>query len=204
MNDRIMVKMTSSDDWVIFKTVTRTWKSSSLYVRREEISNLASDGQVIAWDGSFAVFTHDREADTVLIRFYWLNMSGDGHFTGREQDVILPRKPFMDFITWSAYYEQPNEWKALSVESRFSPRLVFLSRRNLHDALADKLTRRKLCKFLRDNFHWRSSTEIIFTDDYIPHSFFFREMRKDTPGICGGLILHGQENMEKAHYEIHT
>ena len=31
MNDRIMVKMTSSDDWVIFKTVTRAWKSSSLF-----------------------------------------------------------------------------------------------------------------------------------------------------------------------------
>ena len=107
MNNKIMVKMISSDDWIIFRTVTRERKSSFLYVRREEIRNLASEGQVIAWDGSFAVFTRDLQADTANIRFYWMSTSGDGHFTGREQCVALPFQSFMDFITWSVYCEQP-------------------------------------------------------------------------------------------------
>lgn len=50
-------------------------------------------------------------------------------------------------------------------------------------------------------FHW---DEIRFYNDFVPYSFFFREFRGGQPGICGGLILHGQENMAKAQYSIHT
>ena len=204
MNDRTMVKMRASGDYIIFRTITKSKKSGELYVRRSELTALEHTDQVIAWDGSFAVFTRDRIDGTVCIRFYWMNMSDTGSFTGRRQDVTLPFKPFMDFVKWSVFEEQPQKWSALSIEPRFSPKLTFVSTRNLHAALADKLTRRKLSKFLRDNFHWRNSTEVIFYDDYIPRSFFFREIRKDAVGICGGLILHGQENMAKAYYSIHT
>ena len=204
MNDRTMVKMRVSEDYIIFRTITKSKKSSEFYVRRSELTALEYTDQIIAWDCSFAVFTRDSEARTVSIRFYWMNMSDTGSFTGRRQDVTLPFKPFMDFVKWSVFEEQPQKWSALSIEPRFSPKLTFVSTRNLHAALADKLTRRKLSKFLRNNFHWRDSTEIIFTDDFIPRSFFFREMRKNTAGMCGGLILHGQENMAKAYYSIHT
>ena len=204
MKDRIMVKLTASGDYIIFRTVTRTRKSRSLYVRRDKLFALKYGHQVIEKDSSFAVFNRDSHAGTVSINFYWLNLDGTGVFTGWNQDVALPYEPFMAFLKRCAAEDGPKEWKSLSVESRFSPRFVFVGTRNLHDALADQLTRRKLCKFLRDNFHWRDSTEILFYDDFIPRSFFFREMRKDTAGMCGGLILHGQENMAKAYYSIHT
>ena len=204
MKNRIMVKMTASEDWIIFKTVTKARKSSGLYVRRDKLLSLADCGQFIAWDHSFAVFTCSKETATVNIRFYWLNMNGEGHLDGRIQNVKLPLKPFMDFIEQSAYKEQRKEWSVLSIEPQTLPKLVFRSRNNLYDVISDKLARRKLSKFLRDNFHWSDSTEIIFTDDFVPKSFYFREMRGDTAGICGGMILHGQENMEKAYYETHT
>lgn len=206
MDNRILVKARSSEDYIIFKTVTKSKKSGELYVRRSELTALEHTDQVISWDGSFAVFTRNKIEGTVCIRFYWMNMSDTGPFTGRKQDVTLPFKPFMDFVKWSAYEEeeQPQKWCALSIVPRFSPKLTFVSTRNLHAALADKLTRRKLSKFLRNNFHWRNSTEIIFYDDFIPRSFFFREMRAGVAGICGGLILHGQEDISKAYYMIHT
>ena len=204
MNDRIMVKMTASEDWIIFRTVTKEKKSTSLYVRSDELLSLADRGRIIAQDHSFAVFARDMEEGTVNIWFYWVNMHGGDAFTGRLQCVKLPFEPFMEFVERSAFEGRPQKWSALSIESQPGPRFVFRSRRNLHDVCTDKLVRRKLSKFLRDRFRWNNCTEIIFTDDFVPYSFFFTEMRKGAAGICGGLILHGQENMEKAYYEIHT
>jgi len=204
MKDRIMVKVTVSEDWLIFQTVTQTKKSNSFYIRRDELFALKYGRQVIARDGSFAVFYRDRRTDTVIIRFFWLNTNGTDAFTGREQEVTLSYAPFMDFVKRCAAENGPKVWKTLSLEQRPSSRFVFISTRNLHEAVSDRFTRRKLCKFLRDNFRWRDATEIRFYDDYIPRSFFFREMRDEDTGICGGLILHGQEDMTKAYYSIHT
>ena len=36
------------------------------------------------------------------------------------------------------------------------------------------------------------------------YSFFFREYRGGQALMCGGLILHGQDDMGKAYYGIHT
>ena len=204
MSDRIMLKMTASEDWIIVKTVTKAKKSSSLYFRRDGLLALENTSQVVARDYSFAVFTRNTKNDTIFIRFYWMNTSGTGPFTGWEQEVSVPAKPFLDFVRWSAYEDQPQSWHSLSLSPRHAPRLIFMGTRNLHDAISDKLTRRKLCKFLRSNFRWRDSTEILFYDDFIPRSFLFREMRHDDAGICGGLILHGQEDMKTAYYSIHT
>ena len=55
-----------------------------------------------------------------------------------------------------------------------------------------------------DHFQWKSGGTIHFYSDYVPYSFFFREILSGQPGICGGLILHGQEDLKTAHYSIHT
>lgn len=90
------------------------------------------------------------------------------------------------------------------MESRAAPKFVFCGEENLHAVLENRPVRRKLVKFLRNNFHWQGADEIRFYNDFVPYSFFFREFRGGRPGMCGGLILHGQENMAKAQYSIHT
>ena len=57
---------------------------------------------------------------------------------------------------------------------------------------------------LMANFNWPDADEIHLTNDFMPYSFFFREYRNGQAGMCGGLILHGQEDMDKAYYGIHT
>ena len=76
MKDRIMGKLTASEDWIIFRTVTKERKSSSLYVRRDDLRSLVDSSQIVAWDSSFAVFTRDRETGIFNIRFYLINMQG--------------------------------------------------------------------------------------------------------------------------------
>jgi len=94
---------------------------------------------------------------------------------------------------------KPIVWKALSVDDSVGQaRIVFKSRKNLHAALGNGVIRRKLIRFLRDQFRWGNSEEIEIYDDFVPYSFFFREIKDGKAGISGGLILHGQEDMEKA------
>ena len=83
-------------------------------------------------------------------------------------------------------------------------KLEFCGKENLHAALENKTVRRKLVKFLRDNFWWKNASKICFYDDFLPYSFTFREFRNGKPEMCGGLILHGQENLDRAYYSIHT
>ena len=205
MKKRTMVKLRAVEQLIIFKTVTRTRKSEEFYADSKDILSLESRDHVIVYDGSsFAYMCRSRIDDTVEIRFSWINPVGAGAFTGWEQTVRLPFGRFMDFVQWSVYAEQPQTWNALSLEPSFSPKFVFVGKRNLRQILADRKTSRKLFKFLRDHFQWRDCTEILFYDDYISRSFYFREMRNQTVGICGGLVLHGQKDMKTAYYSIHT
>lgn len=81
---------------------------------------------------------------------------------------------------------------------------MFCGAKNLLAAVNNLTVRRKLARFLRDNFQWPRTDEIHFYDDMEPYSFFFREMQNGRTGICGGVILHGREDMKTAHYSIHT
>ena len=45
---------------------------------------------------------------------------------------------------------------------------------------------------------------IVLTDDYLPYSFFFEGYMVQGAKTCGGVILHGEENIQTAKYGIHT
>lgn len=95
--------------------------------------------------------------------------------------------------------------KMLSLEESGRPKIEFQSRRNLKAVAETKALRKKLGKFLADHFlRWKGSRQITVYDDFEPYSFFFKEQTPYGNGICGGVILHGRENLEKAYYGIHT
>lgn len=75
---------------------------------------------------------------------------------------------------------------------------------DLHAVLENALVRRKLVRFLRDQFRWPYSERVEFYDDFMPYSFIFKEIRGGEPVMTGGLILHGQEDLEHAYYSMHT
>ena len=102
--------------------------------------------------------------------------------------------------------EEDKVFRAVSMDVRRGrPRLVFEgNRENLRAAIDNPLNRHKLGKALMQNFNWPDADEIHLYNDFVPHLFFFREFRNDQPCLCGGLILHNQEDMSKAYYGIHT
>ena len=125
---------------------------------------------------------------------------------GRLRAVRLRWSKFREFLDACREPDSPKEFKAVSLDPRRDrPRLAFVgSRRNLKAAIADRRIRHKLGKTLMEHFNYPDADEIRIADDFVPYSFFFREFRDDKPVMCGGLILHGQEDMAKAYYGQHT
>ena len=202
MNDRIMVKVTAMERCLSFRTVFRSGKSPhSFLILKEEFSRLEQETQVISHDiSSFAVLRRDPAADTVTIRFHWLDSHGD-LLRGYRQTVVLP---YTELARFSAAARDNEQWKRLSIVRKANPQFVFYAKETLHRILSSKPIRRKFVRFLRDNFKWADAEQICFYSDFVPYSFFFRCIQTGSRPLEGGLILHGQENLQTAYYAIHT
>lgn len=206
MNDRTLVSLIFRADCISLRTVSRSKKSPHhFYILRSRLEELAHTPCVIVHDiHSFAVLRRNNHDETIEIELTWL--SGDGTtVSGYKETIILPYEQMRAFLNKSVYEDRPIVWKTLSIDnSHRRPQLVFKSRENLHAALTDNAIRRKLIRSLRDDFRWPRSERIEFYDDFVPYSFMFREIKDGQPTITGGLILHNQDDMQKAHYSIHT
>ncbi len=203
MNNKTLVIITMTEKHLVFRTVTRDRKSPhSFMISKGSINDLYDLPRTVLYEhdcGSFAQIWRDTLNKTVHIRFCWLNSNGF-RLSGWEQTVILPFRELMSFNSGG----MGDRWAVLSLEESRQPKLVFCGTKNLCAAVSNHTVRRKLARFLRDNFQWPGTDEIRFYDDMEPYSFFFREMRDGRTGVCGGAILHGRENMEKAQYSLHT
>lgn len=200
---RTLVKISTTENCITFRTISRSGKSRQFYVTRSEFAKLEYEPEIITRDiWSFAVLRRDKAKDTLSVQFTWL--SGDGtNVKGSEEKVTLRYSELAAFVR--ANEGEGAEYRALSLDWRaHRPRLVFSGRENLHAAVSNGTVRRKLSRALRDNFQWPDAEQIVLSNDFVPYSFFFREMRNGQQVMCGGLILHGQENMSKAYYGLHT
>lgn len=206
MNNRIMVKMTASEQHICVRTVCWERNSSREFCfLRSELLKLREQGYVVASDIYAFAELRREPRDRVSITFYWLNVNCfDDAVGGWRQIVTLPFEKLMDFAQRGGVNGEPDHWTLLSLKNTFSPRIVFVDKRNLKAAVANTAIRRKLARFLSRNFHYRDATEIHLFDDFVPYSFFFREIIVEQVGMCGGVILHGQEDMKQAYYAIHT
>lgn len=206
MRKSTLVHMTAEDSCISIRTVSRLGKSPHrFYALRSKLSELEHTSEVICRDiHSFAVLRRDFYAGILEIRFIWI--SSDGYnISGHEETVTVPYDQFASFIHDSATDDGPNEWKVLSVEGiEKRPQLVFNSRKNLHAAIKNSIIRRKLARFLRDGFEWPDADQIELYDDFLPYSFTFLEIKNGKTAMNGGLILHRQDDIEKAYYSIHT
>ena len=202
MKDRTLVYMTFRNGIISLRTVSRSRKSPHrFYISCQELEGLEAGSTALVQDiHSFAMLRRDAYAGTVEIAFTWLEGNGNG-VSGYQEAITLPYGRMMECLRQS----KPFVWKTLSIDnSTKQSQIVFKSRKNLHAALANGIIRRKLIRFLREQFRWAYSEKIEIYDDFVPYSFFFRETRGGETGLSGGIILHGQEDMKTAYYSMHT
>lgn len=206
MNDRTLVSLIFRADCISLRTVSRSKKSPHhFYILRSRLKELEHTPYIIVHDiESFAVLRRDIHGGTIEIEITWL--SGDGiAVSGYKETIILPYEQMAAYLDKSVFEESPIVWKALSIDnSHKRPQLIFKSAKNLHAAITDNAIRRKLVHSLRNEFRWPEAERIEFYDDFLPYSFIFREIKNGQSAITGGLILHNQDDMQKACYSIHT
>lgn len=213
MTDRILFRAYANKNTISIQTYTPRMKSPQrFYVTYGELDRLLDEGSVITNDiHSFVVLRLDERHDRITFGFTWLSGCGFGRVEGVEQTIHLRWSKFRDFLDAVRQPDCPEDdkiFRAVSLDARGGrPRLVFDGNRaNLRAAIGNPQVRRKLGKALMENFNWPDADEIHLVNDFVPYSFFFREYRNGRACLCGGLILHGQEDvdMSKAYYGIHT
>lgn len=208
MTDRVMLTAVADENTVRFRTACAGAKPPQcFYITYWELDRLQRDGNIISNDiHSFAQIRLDGRRDLATFEFTWLTGRRSGRVDGFEQTIHLRWSPLREFLEACRRPDGPREFTAISMDpSRQRPRLVFDGNKaNLHAAIGDPRIRRKLGKALMANFNWPDADEIHLYDDFVPYSFFFREYRNGRSCLCGGLILHGQEDMNKAYYGLHT
>ena len=95
---RTLVKITTSENCISFRTISRSGKSGQFYVARSEFARLEHEPEVITRDiWSFAVLRRDKGKDTLSVQFTWL--SGDGtNVKGSEETVTLRYNELAAFV----------------------------------------------------------------------------------------------------------
>ena len=208
MTNRTMLIAHADENTVQFRTVSARLKSPQrFFVTYGALDRLQRNHHIITNDiHSFVQIRVDERRDLATFEFTWLTGRSFDRVDGFEQTVRLRWSQFQAFLEECHDPDGPKDFRALSLDApRDRPRLVFDGNRaNLHAALSNTRIRRKLGKALMTNFNWPDADEVHLTNDFVSYSFFFQEYRGGRACLCGGLILHGQEDMGKAYYGIHT
>ena len=208
MNNRTMIKLSASEDCVTLRTFSKDYHSPQGFILTEkELLELEEKRYMTVSDirsfAKLALRKNMEQEDVLEITFTWLSDAGGGKVSGRTETVKLFYERFQTLVEESR--ESGIQVRVLALEEHRGPKIEFQSRRNLKAVAEKKALRKKLGKFLGNHFlRWQSGRQITIYDDFEPYSFSFREQTPYGGGMCGGVILHGRENLAKAHYEIHT
>lgn len=206
---RTMLKLSASGECVSMRTVSRGFRSPHRFVLLEkELEELGEKRYALSTDiRSFVEMRLERadaeRNDIIVIKFVWLGDAGEGKLSGTEETLRF---------SWDVFREKVAKSRSLSgaavnllaMKDARLPKVEFHSREHLKEVAEMPALRKKLGKFLANHLAWRGSIRVMVYDDFVPYSFFFREERACGTGLCGGIILHGQEDLKKAHYGIHT
>ena len=208
MNQRTMVKISAEKEVITLQTFSREYRSSQrFFVLRSKLEELNAKGKVIVDDiHSFAILRLCQTPgglDVIDIKFSWLSDAGGRRLSGKEECVRLSYESFLTCIEESLQLGGQCR-KLLSVPAGKKPKIEFSSRHHLKEVVSRKRLRRKLGKFLDQHFDWENAQSIFITDESEPYSFFFTEQTVQGIGICGGIILHGRDNIKNATYSSHT
>lgn len=208
MTSRTMLCACANDYSISIRTVSAKMRSPHwFYISYGELDRLQRDSNIIVSDiRSFVQIRLDEWRDRIVFGFTWLSGRGNEKVEGTEQTVTLRWSGFKAFLDECRQPGAPKSYKALSIDTTKSrPRIIFDGNRdNLKAVIKIRHIRHKLAKALMANFCWPDSDEIRLYNDFAPHSFFFREIRRGQAGICGGLILHDQDDPRRMAYGIHT
>ncbi|MDR2025449.1 MAG: DUF4120 domain-containing protein [Hungatella sp.] len=207
MNNRTMVQISLGEESISLRTYSRRFRSPQRFViLRSELERLVEKKWLVTNDiRSFAELRLKKASsgdEVLVIRFSWLTDAGGDNLTGHTETLRLPFDRFRDYLAEKKTIGQ--EWRILSLKEDWTPHIEFRSRQNLREITARPLLRHKLGLFLSQSLNWVDYERFVVTDDFVPYSFGFTGYTPNGRGVSGGIILHGQDDLKKAKYSLHT
>lgn len=204
MDQSTMIKIIGSEGRMSLRTISRTFRSPhSFIVLNKDLEKLEKEKHLIVKDIlSFAELRYCEDKDqkkVIKITFWWMEGAADQEYTVQRENVCLPYDAFR-----LALQQPGSEQRMLSVSKQTFPKFEFQSRKHLKEIVKQPGLKHKFTKFLVTKMHWANYERIVLYDDFMPYSFVFDGYTPYGVGLCGGIILHGQEQMETSYYCIHT
>lgn len=199
-----LIKIEKRENTIGFRTVAKDGKSfrrghssQTFLITKEDIEELFRKKYLVGKD--IYSFASCSISDKVIaIEFFWLDSAGN-RLTGETESIIISLEKFENFF----YNEGIQTMDLINIEEKKCGVIKVNAPNTMAYIMKDKLLKRKLTKFLRDNFRWYRCDEIQLYDDYSKGSFCFTETRNGRRGICGGIILH-DAGSKNSYFQIHT
>ena len=209
MNNRTMATVYVNQDSISVKTCSRKGCSPQRFIiLKKELQRLEEEKCLITKDihsyAELRLCNAVGGAKVLELSFTWLKDAGRDNVSGYTERVRLPYEPFRSYAAGEGETIDRTRWRLLSIPEQSRPKLEFHSRKNLKAVVENPILRHKLGKFLDQHFNWYNYERIVLTDDYLPYSFFFEGYMVQGTKTCGGVILHGEEDIQTAKYGIHT
>ena len=208
LNGIALVSMSpSSPNFISLQTRDAAHGDSQRFlVYESELRKVLEDPDYFVLDTDLGNFLQiHRIDDQVHFRVTWLSLDSRGEARGYLQTFDLPVNIIESVLEGIPYRQLVNtlgHWE--------QARLVFTesARSLLHWFCQDRLNRRALSKFLRDNLHYsRPETLVLFDDSWV-QGFYFESARSK---YNGGIVLHetevrgkDQKKHRKVSIELHT
>lgn len=203
-NDRILFKATAAERYIDVQLTSRTRKDyRHVYIPRTYIVQLMRDDMVIVDRIHTLVFLYKtKEINAINIIIHWPDRDGRP-MTDRCESVYIPYDAFMDFYRASRE-GGPTVWRALNMDYFRQPKFVFEDKSRLHQCLENGIVRKKLIRYLRDNFYGGigdSEREIHFYEHPEPYSFTLKKV-SCFPTYIQEMVLKGQCDLSTARYWV--
>lgn len=149
-------------------------------------------------------FVELPDGTTAILEIKTTNYNARDNWWMNGKETVPVYEPFRSYAAGEKENIDGTRWRLLSIPEQSRPKLEFHSRKNLKAVVENPILRHKLGKFLDQHFNWYNYERIVLTDDYLPYSFFFEGYMVQGTKTCGGVILHGEEDIQTAKYGIHT
>ena len=177
-------------------------RANTYYIQRNRLWEwLCSHEDTLIWRDCHGYAELNKVEHGISVMITNLSVYIDGDLTGNQDKFTIPDSDFRGFV---GYGEDGEDFKCLDTDLRPHPKIVVMDNRNLHNVVTHPIYRRKFARFMGSHFDWPCDS-IELWNDFDRHSFYFVERYADgSKGICGGVILHGQDDPKNASYGMHT